>query len=483
VNAKRIFISCAPGDAHFVSKLKTGLESGICNISVQNAEDRGISDGDIFLAVLSPEYLRFQQGGKELDSAGRSALIGRGRLIPVVRGACKVGGFVGMLEPADFSSDDNFDVALSNLIRAINTTKQHADEPGRVRSSITMPEFARVINGVSSSILDLQQTGSPAPDRFLQPSTFFQKVNIVAVNVGVQMRSILAAVIRPASDASAKTSIFISYVQGDHPFAVKLISRIRKELPGVAFNNAFLVQPRRFFSESLLPEMRPQDVFLPVLSGDYLGSPSAQQELVRASLLVLRGRGRILPLLRSQCRPPGLVAMLEPVDFTNDGAFEEACQALVHAIAGQHSEPQTPGQIRGDLTIQQYAKAALENTGSLAPSEREEKMQASAPERIRVKNARLGEFQRELHSLMEQAAAGEFDDELRERGIDLPRGISSDTITAESVSEQPVAAELFVVLAIKYAPLMVPIGTDLWRWAWPKLRDYFDGAAREDDSE
>jgi hypothetical protein len=106
-----------------------------------------------------------------------------------------------------------------------------------------------------------------------------------------------------------------------------------------------------------------------------------------------------------------------------------------------------------------------------------------APERIEVEKARLGEFERELRELLQEAAAGKYDDELSSSGISLPAGMSGNSIEAEPVAEQPVAAELWVVLAIKYAPLIVPIGRDLWAWAWPKLRDYFDGAARDSTSE
>lgn len=106
----------------------------------------------------------------------------------------------------------------------------------------------------------------------------------------------------------------------------------------------------------------------------------------------------------------------------------------------------------------------------------------TAPERIEVEKSRLGEFERELHQLLQDAVAGKYDTELRARGITLPAGMSGDAITTESIGEQPVAAELFVILAIKYSPLVVPIGLDLWTWAWPKLRDYFDGAARDDSN-
>ena len=53
-----------------------------------------------------------------------------------------------------------------------------------------------------------------------------------------------------------------------------------------------------------------------------------------------------------------------------------------------------------------------------------------------------------------------------------------DAIEPEVDSSQGVSPDQFVEVLIKYAPLIVPIGRDLWAWAWPKLRDYFDGAAR-----
>jgi hypothetical protein len=61
----------------------------------------------------------------------------------------------------------------------------------------------------------------------------------------------------------------------------------------------------------------------------------------------------------------------------------------------------------------------------------------------------------------------------------VPSGLGSDAITVENDTVQPVAAELVIILAIKYSPLINRIGQDLWAWAWPKLRDRLDGAARD----
>ena len=109
-------------------------------------------------------------------------------------------------------------------------------------------------------------------------------------------------------------------------------------------------------------------------------------------------------------------------------------------------------------------------------------MANQAPERIEVKNSRVTEFERELRQLLQDAVSGKYDAELRARGITLPAPLPPDVITAESVSVQGLSPDQFVEILIKYAPLIVPIGRDLWAWAWPKLRDYFDGAAREPKS-
>lgn len=103
----------------------------------------------------------------------------------------------------------------------------------------------------------------------------------------------------------------------------------------------------------------------------------------------------------------------------------------------------------------------------------------AAPQRIEVEAARLAEFERELHRLLKEATEGKHDTELRARGITIPPGMTPDAITTKNVTGQAAAADLYIELAISYAPLVVPIATDLWAWVWPKLRDYFDGSARD----
>lgn len=47
-------------------------------------------------------------------------------------------------------------------------------------------------------------------------------------------------------------------------------------------------------------------------------------------------------------------------------------------------------------------------------------MSDPAPERIEIKSNRVGEFKRELHHLLQEAATGKYDAELRARGVTLP---------------------------------------------------------------
>jgi hypothetical protein len=100
-------------------------------------------------------------------------------------------------------------------------------------------------------------------------------------------------------------------------------------------------------------------------------------------------------------------------------------------------------------------------------------MAEMAPERIEVVKARLGEFERELHQLLQDAADGKYDAELHARGISLPAGMSGDAIKTESITEQGVTPDQFVQLAIDYAPFIVD---NLMLWA-----DSSEGAAPDRD--
>lgn len=106
-------------------------------------------------------------------------------------------------------------------------------------------------------------------------------------------------------------------------------------------------------------------------------------------------------------------------------------------------------------------------------------MANETPERVEVEKTQLGKFHAELDGLMAEVAAGKHKEELVKAGVTVPPGFGKGDIYTESDAGQGVGAELFVILAIKYSPLVVVIGKDLWAWAWPKVRDRLDGAARE----
>jgi hypothetical protein len=106
-------------------------------------------------------------------------------------------------------------------------------------------------------------------------------------------------------------------------------------------------------------------------------------------------------------------------------------------------------------------------------------MAVTAPERVEVQKAQLRKFNPELQTLLTDVGAGKYDDELAKKKITVPSGLGPNDIYADSEAEQGVGAEVAVILAIKYSPLLVVMGKDLWAWAWPKIRDRLDGAAKE----
>ena len=59
--------------------------------------------------------------------------------------------------------------------------------------------------------------------------------------------------------------------------------------------------------------------------------------------------------------------------------------------------------------------------------------------------------------------------------------VIANTINAAADIEA-IASGVNLIAPVPVKVLIVPIGLDLWTWAWPKLRDYFDGAARDSKS-
>ena len=88
-----------------------------------------------------------------------------------------------------------------------------------------------------------------------------------------------------------------------------------------------------------------------------------------------------------------------------------------------------------------------------------EVMVGPAPERIEVKSSRVGEFERELRRLLQEAASGKYDAELRSRGITVPVQIPPDEITnaiePKVNPSQGASPDQFIDVLIKYAPLII----------------------------
>ncbi len=84
---------------------------------------------------------------------------------------------------------------------------------------------------------------------------------------------------------------------------------------------------------------------------------------------------------------------------------------------------------------------------------------------------------------MTEVANGAHARELSAAGVVVPAGFTASDIKVVPAGGQPVAAQALITLAINYSPLVVLVGKDIWAWAWPKLRDVMDGAAKKADPE
>lgn len=105
-----------------------------------------------------------------------------------------------------------------------------------------------------------------------------------------------------------------------------------------------------------------------------------------------------------------------------------------------------------------------------------------APETLEIKLARLADFKAAFETLMREAVSGVHSDELKDAGVVLTSGTPADVVRLRALTSQAVSADDFVQLAVDYSPLFVPIGRQLWDWAWPKLRNKFDGVKSADQN-
>jgi hypothetical protein len=334
-----VFVSHAMEDRVFAGRLIENLRKQVHGTMVsgssfgsarpsQSLRERISSEfgsgGLVFLAVLSPDYCESEIAQEELTEASRRALRGQGRLIPLRRRPCDPAGLIGMLETADFTDDAAFEESLAGLIRGIVGERPYGLDPGRVRPDFSIGDIAKWVKKEAPPIADVPVVfGSIAPKK-----------------------------------------IFISSAAADRRFAANLRDRLRRELRGTVVFDSFFTSSS---ANAIVSEFRADDVFIAVISPDYLQASASQKEVDQASRLVLCGHGRLIPLMRGPCDPGGLISMLEVADFTDDAAFEESFACLMHGIIGGRPDGLNPGLIRGDLAVGEIARLAIENSASLAP--------------------------------------------------------------------------------------------------------------------
>jgi hypothetical protein len=127
--------------------------------------------------------------------------------------------------------------------------------------------------------------------------------------------------------------IFISYSREDFGFVEQLIHALAARLPDAEIFYDKLIPPGESFVKVLSSAIEQADVFLAVLSPDYVASSWAREEVNVALAQMVEKRTRLLPLLFRPCHVPPLLATLSWIDFTSD--YEAAFSRLMWGITGQ----------------------------------------------------------------------------------------------------------------------------------------------------
>jgi TIR domain len=239
-------------------------------------------------------------------------------------------GLIGLLECVDFADDDDHEKAVVQLVSAIKGEPLADVEPGVVRKDVSLKQL-------TNPFLDLIDKG-------VLPSE----------------RQVLPAIDQSGSAVNAPNAVFLSYVSKDREFVATLKEAFANRLPSVRVHDRLLEPLFHVFSRSVARDFRENDVFIPVLSSEYLHNAATFAELDQATRLVVTGHGRLVPILRRPCKPPGLAGILEAADFTDPAKNTSSMEDLIAGIQGSRSEHTEPGEVRPGLTIKEIGTAATE---------------------------------------------------------------------------------------------------------------------------
>lgn len=453
-DAKTIFVSFAPEDREFGTDLVTILKRGLPHIAAYpSMSPTGRSWADIALRelagelivipILSPGYIDLKLGQRELANATQWALEGKLRLIPVIRTACEPQGLVGMLEFADFTDKGDIKESLRQLINAISAERVQGAEPGLVRRDVGVREL-------TSNVFHLIEKEVLPTDR---PILTFKHERDPAAQV--------------------PRTIFLSYASRDRAFVAFLTSVFVQRLPEVKLRDRLLEPPTPPFWETVARRMGERDVFLAILSPEYLANHAILEELAEATRLALCGQGRLVPVMRRPCNPPGFIGILEPADFTSAARDSSSVDDLIAGILGSRAERIEAGEARSGLTIGEIGRA----TDEVNRTSRRKNME----EKLYLKNLRPEErstiqrdIVKEIDATVSDIHVGTYDQELKEGGLEyakelLPPDLPWTIPSGQQLSGLEIA--LITLVAKEGIKVTDRVLTDLWtKIVFPRIK-------------
>jgi nucleoside 2-deoxyribosyltransferase len=140
--------------------------------------------------------------------------------------------------------------------------------------------------------------------------------------------------------------IFISYSRRDKQFVSSLAADLRTHGYDVVID--LDLETSGSWADALGQAIEETDIFLSVLSPDYISSPWTQEELSLAVAGNNASHRTVIPLLVRECEPPLVLASRVPVDFNDYAAGLRTLlhDLEVHAYSRQSAEHGTDGSAR-----------------------------------------------------------------------------------------------------------------------------------------
>ena len=333
---------------------------------------------------------------------------------------------------------------MAQLVRAIKGDPLDDAEPGVVRSEVSFKQLTNpFLDLIDKEVLPFDRPILPAPDR-------------------------------SGSTANAPNRIFLSYPSKDRGFAACLRTLFADRLPGVRVRDRLLEPPLRVFSQTIAREFGEEDVFIPVLSPEYMQNPATIAELDEATLLVVSGQGRLVPIVRRQCKPTGLAGILEAADFTDPAKDTSSMEDLISGVLGSTSAHTEPGEVRAGLTIEDIGKAATEINRL---SRRRQRVELKL-ELTKLKPEERATIERDIVAEIDAAIVdiheGIYDQDLEREGIEtskeeLPAGSPWRIPTGQQLTGVEIA--LITLVAKEGIKVTDKVLSDLWdKIIFPRIR-------------